>query len=351
MGVILANPEHIDILKQGVKAWNHWRSQPSAPRPNLQGAYVSESSMDWAIPHLAPPLFLNANLETIDLADASLEYAILSGANLRAAKLTRARMTGADLRGADLRGADLRGAKLMQVNFTLSTLSGANVKGATFWETVLARTNLSEAVGLDKARHGGPSIIDHRTLKKSGRVPLTFLQGCGLPDAIIGHVQAIVREPASFASVFISYSTADDRFARSIHRSLQKKGVRCWFAPHDLSGGKKLRDQIENAILSHDRLLLILSDHSMASEWVKTEIAEARRKEMQQKRQVLFPVSLVPFETLKSWKLFDADIGKDSAREIREYFIPDFSNWRSSSAYSVAFRSLLAGLIGDHGAT
>ena len=26
------------------------------------------------------------------------------------------------------------------------------------------------------------------------------------------------------------------------------------------------------------------------------------------------------------WELFDADRGKDSAREIREYFIPDFKH-------------------------
>jgi hypothetical protein len=38
----------------------------------------------------------------------------------------------------------------------------------------------------------------------------------------------------------------------------------------------------------------------------------------------MFPITLVPFEEIKSWKAFDADSGEDSAREIREYFIPDF---------------------------
>ena len=35
---------------------------------------------------------------------------------------------------------------------------------------------------------------------------------------------------------------------------------------------------------------------------------------------------------------FDADTGKDSAREIREYFIPDFSNWKDHDSYQRAFR-------------
>ena len=30
---------------------------------------------------------------------------------------------------------------------------------------------------------------------------------------------------------------------------------------------------------------------------------------------------------------FDADPGIDSAREIREYFIPDFSNWKDHDSY------------------
>jgi len=36
--------------------------------------------------------------------------------------------------------------------------------------------------------------------------------------------------------------------------------------------------------------------------------------------------------------------GKDSAREIREYFIPDFSNWKNHDSYQEAFRRLIADL-------
>ena len=52
--------------------------------------------------------------------------------------------------------------------------------------------------------------------------------------------------------------------------------VRCWFAPHDIQGGRKIHEQIGEAIRVYDRLLLILSEHSMNSEWVKTEIAHAQ---------------------------------------------------------------------------
>ena len=80
---------------------------------------------------------------------------------------------------------------------------------------------------------------------------------------------------------------------------------------------------------------------------MKTEIADARAKEEQQKRQMLFPITLVPYERVRGWKCFDADTGIDNAREIREYFVPDFSGWKDHDAYQQVFdksvRDLKAG--------
>jgi len=181
-------------------------------------------------------------------------------------------------------------------------------------------------------------------LLSQGQIPLAFLRGCGLPDALIDYLPAIAQQEIQFYSCFISYSTQDRDFADRLHTDLQDNGVRCWFAPHDIQGGKKLTDQIDHAIRIYDRLLLILSDPSMSSEWVKTEIANARQREVRERRQMLFPISLVPYNRIKEWKAFDADTGKDSAREIREYFIPDFSNWKDHDRYQQAFQRLLRDL-------
>jgi hypothetical protein len=32
---------------------------------------------------------------------------------------------------------------------------------------------------------------------------------------------------------------------------------------------------------------------------------------------------------VRDWECFDAENGKDSAREVREYYIPDFSRWKT----------------------
>ena len=214
-------------------------------------------------------------------------------------------------------------------------------------KTVFGATDLSGAQGLDSCVHYGDSVIDHGTLRKSGRVPLPFLRGCGLPDQSIKYAAALTAHPIEFYSCFISYSTKDEAFARRLHEDLQSKGVRCWLAPSDMKAGARVHEQIDEAIRLYDRLLLILSENSMTSSWVKTEISRARRKELNEGRRLLFPISLVPFGTIRESKCFDADSGKDSAREIREYFIPDFSHWKDETLYKRTFSRLLRDLTAE----
>jgi hypothetical protein len=82
----------------------------------------------------------------------------------------------------------------------------------------------------------------------------------------------------------------------------------------------------------------------MSSEWVKTALAKARKREVKEGKRVLFPVRLAPFEVLRDWECFDGDTGKDSAREVREYFIPDFSNWKDHDSYQAGLVRLISDL-------
>jgi hypothetical protein len=205
--------------------------------------------------------------------------------------------------------------------------------------------DLSSTEGLDSMQHLAPSTIGIDTIYKSrGKIPEIFLRGCGVPDNFIEYMHSLAGQAFEFYSCFISYSTKDQEFAERLHADLQNKGVRCWFAPEEIKAGRKLHEQIDEAIRLHDKLLLILSEHSMNSAWVETEIGNAREREAREKKQMLFPITLVPYEDIKKWKLFDADRGKDSAKEIREYFIPDFSNWKDHDSYQNAFHRLVKDL-------
>ena len=69
-------------------------------------------------------------------------------------------------------------------------------------------------------------------------------------------------------------------FARRLHEKMRGEKLRVWFAPEDMQGGQKLIEQIDRAIQVNDLLLLLLSEHSRNSEWVKTEIRKARQAEL-----------------------------------------------------------------------
>jgi hypothetical protein len=330
----MANPEQVAMLKRSVEEWNEWRRTrypAHGSRPvdiDLRGAGLSY-----------------LDLKNADLSWANLYGADLSDSDLRNSDCGLAYLVRCNLSGADLTGASLHAATMSRTLFHSTRLNKTDFANARLGKTLFLGLDLSSALGLESCGHSAPSIVDVITLQRSSHLPIEFLRGCGLPDRWIEYLPSLQNEPVRFYSCFISYSTQDQDFADRLHADLQNNSVRCWFAPHDIAGGKKIHDQIDEAIRVYDRLLLILSESSMVSEWVRTEIANARQKELEHGRQVLFPISIVPYERVRAWKAFDADTGKDSAREIREYFIPDFTGWDTDHGrYKAAFEKLLKGL-------
>jgi TIR domain/Pentapeptide repeats (8 copies) len=330
-----------------------WRnSLPPDFRADLSGAYLSGANLSGANlsgAYLSGAYLSDASLRMADLSGArliraNLNGADLTGANLHGANLSGAELSGANLIGANLSGADLSGANLIGANLVGASLHCANLSDASLFETIFGNVNLTHVIGLATCQQFGPSVIDYRTLQKSGPLPIAFLRGVGLPDIFIEYLPSLTNQAIQLYSCFISYSTEDQDFAERLHADLQSKGVRCWFSPHDIRSGKKLHEQTDEAIKLYDKLLLILSEASMSSEWVKTEISNARQRELSEKRQMLFPISLVSFEHIKAWKAFDVDTGKDSAREIREYFIPDFANWKDHDAYKQSLERVVRDL-------
>ena len=94
------------------------------------------------------------------------------------------------------------------------------------------------------------------------------------------------------ASIFISYSTANEEEARRLYTSLSNNGFEAWFAPVDIPTGgdfaeyigKELRSaEAEEGLYEINRekmksakiFIVLLSKDSMASPWVNKEIAAA----------------------------------------------------------------------------
>jgi hypothetical protein len=331
--------------REGISEWNRRRLNGDEI-PSLVGADLHGADLHGADLHFA-------NLDGARLYQASLYEASFYKASLDSADLRRADLRGADLDRADLRRADLREADLRWADLRWAALGGADLGGAICNSTSFADVDLSEVKGLESVQHVGPSTLGTDTLIRSrGKIPEAFVRGCGLPDAWIANLPALIGalEPIQFYSCFVSYSHADEEFARRLHSRLRDEGLRVWYAPEDIKGGEKIHEQIDQAIRVHDKLLLVLSEHSLQSEWVKTEIRKARRAEAREGKRKLFPIRLVPIEVIRDWECFDADGGKDLGVEIREYYIPDFSRWREHDAFEESFDRLLRDLKAENSA-
>jgi hypothetical protein len=325
----MANEEHLKILQQGVAAWNKWREEnpeviPDLFRADLRKADVSGANLSWA------------NLREADLWRADVGEANLTGVNLHGAELKEADLHGANLSGADLSESDLGGAKLYGTHFT--------------------NTNLINAKNLDKCDHWGPSNIDHRTFVKSGNLTITFLHGCGLNDweietmklfnpklrtnQIIDIQQRVFElrsgKPIQTTNLFISYSHADEKFVEHLEGYLEDRRVLYWRDVHDAPAGP-LEEIVIRAMRDNPAVLLILSHHSVESDWVEYEAKKARELEKELGRHVLCPVALD-----ESWKTCRWE--EKLRMQIKKYNILDFSDWQNDHNFEAKFNRLLEGL-------
>jgi len=149
----MANQEHLDILKQGVKIWNQWRKEhadvkPDLSRAGLQGTYLQNANLSGAYlvgTDLSDARLIQANLSRANLKKAGFSGADLVGANLSGAHLQEARAKRADLQRVNLSGADLSGAHLRGADLQGADLSGAHLRGADLKLSDLSYADLSYA--------------------------------------------------------------------------------------------------------------------------------------------------------------------------------------------------------------
>jgi hypothetical protein len=346
-------------VRQGSAIWNEWREQNANIKPDLEGASLNGVQLRNA--NLGDAILIEADLREADLREADLSGADLTLAYLRAARLDNAKLCGAflvgtnlinadltdaDFAGADLTGADLSGAGLLRTNFEGAYLYRVNLTGARLRKPILTQSkifmtifggvDLSDTIGLEHCVHLGPSVIDFQTFSLSKDLPINFLRGCGLPDPLIEYLPSLTGAAIRLYSCFISYSTKDRVFADRLYADLQNKGVRCWFAPHDLPIGAKTWDAIDEAIQLKDKLLLILSKASIASEWVEDEVNKAYAEERSRGEIVLFPV-----------RIDDAVMSTDepwAAKLRNQRNIGDFRQWKKPVEYQKSLDRLLRNL-------
>lgn len=144
----MANPEHLEVLQQGVEAWNQWREANHEEGPDLSKANLSKmdlSKANLSRANLSETTLSEANLSKAYLFEANLSKVDLRGTNLTGVDLSKAHLWGVDLRGTTLVGTHLSEAYIRGADLSKANLTGANLRGVCLSEANLSRVDLSEA--------------------------------------------------------------------------------------------------------------------------------------------------------------------------------------------------------------
>jgi hypothetical protein len=135
----MGNPEHLEILRQGVIIWNEWMEE----YPDVK----------------------------------------------------------ADPTGANLSLANLSNLNLFRANLFRANLSGTILQFAEFESTLFVDIDLRDIENLENVVHAGHSYIDISTIYQSeGRIPVSFLRGCGVPENFIQYLPSLVNQPIQIYS-------------------------------------------------------------------------------------------------------------------------------------------------------
>ncbi len=321
----MAKSGHLKILEQGVEVWNKWREENPKKKPDFSGADFSGADLR------------RADLRSATLRNANLRRANLSNTNLSEANLWKTNLSEANLSEANLSKANLNESLLNKTLINKTNLEDTEFKHSQLFDTIFIHVDLGNAKNLELCIHGSPSNVDHQTLAISGKLPLQFLRGVGLPDQFIEYYPSLLSDDViQYYSCFISYSSNDEEFAKQLHADLQNNGIRCWFALEDMEIGDKIRGKIDEAIRFRDKLLLILSKDSIESSWVESEIEAAFEEEKNRKETILFPTRIdnTVMDTKEAW----------AANIRRTRHIGDFTDWKNHHKYKKAFDRLLRDL-------
>lgn len=332
----MSNHDAIRAAQKGSRAFQHWRESADYPPIDLSDADLRGADLRWVN-------FAGANLERADFRNASLTGAYFGPAtfdrmppyvssknvpaNLRGARFDKSLLLAATFNYSEIDDASFDGAYLGLANFRYVEFKSNSFARAKLINTSFLGCQMNGITSLSDVEHHGPSHLDFETLLQSDQLSAEFMLKTGIPPFLSTYLPDFraSAQPIMFYSCFLSHATSDKDFCDQLYSRMVESGLRVWYAPEDMKGGKQLFPQITEAIRLYDKLVIVLSENSMVSPWVAQEIQWARKREAQTKLKVLFPISIVPFDRIRAWELFDSETATDLAAEIRSYYIPDFS--------------------------
>ena len=117
--------------------------------------------------------------------------------------------------------------------------------------------------------------------------------------------------------VFISHSSSDQKFVRTLKADLKENNIETWVDEDQLDLGDSLVEKLELALEESSHFIIVLSPFSVSSEWVRFELKKALEQNDIQLMQKIIPIKYSTCEIPPELKnLLYADLSED----IRENF-------------------------------
>ena len=322
---------------------------------NLQSAHISRANLahaDLTLANMAGCTLIRSDLSSACLSRAMLggsnfSFSDLQFANLEEANLAGANLSYADLSWANLTGANLRGATLTTTTLKLADMSGADLRGATFTGvdmesavfvnallgfTRIVNCDLGKAIGLEMARHSGPSAIALDTVARSGGyIPAEFIAKAGVAAPLQALQDAIRASNRTYPSVLVIGSMQDTQLADKLRTGLSSLDIPTWAIAADDEAAIQSGQVILEHTAFYDALLLLATEAAVASPQTSTYHAQLTGGQRSGANQTI--VTLATTDSLLQQ-------GAQQTGDEPPNQVLDFRDWQNADSYDDALRNL-----------
>lgn len=152
-------------------------------------------------------------------------------------------------------------------------------------------------------------------------------------------LKEIKKEPR----IFVSYTGADKPFVKRLAMSLESTGVRLWIDYREIHVGDSIIDEIAKGLRETDILVVVMSQASVRSRWVKEEINAAFIAMLEGKGVRLCPVLIqscdVPVLLMNRRYADFTKSFRNGISELIEGMIPEYKTWQELKALTQEFKA------------